>query len=78
MTLNWLQVYSLVHKLGCVARQAATDGAEAAAAADSQAANAAGQMRCSATAVQRVLPLLKSLKQEAEALLLAATKHGAL
>lgn len=63
------QVYSLIHKLGCVARQVAEGvGIEP------PGRTAATSVSGTSAAVQSVLPLLKTLKQEAESILLAAAR----
>uniref|UniRef100_A0A383WQ55 DNA mismatch repair proteins mutS family domain-containing protein n=1 Tax=Tetradesmus obliquus TaxID=3088 RepID=A0A383WQ55_TETOB len=73
------QVYSLIHKLGCVARQAAAEGLlpDTAAAADTASAPAGGVEAAvaAAAALQRCQPLLAGLKQQAEKLLLQAAKQ---
>lgn len=73
------QVYSLVHKLGCVARKAAADGVlspqqagcppEVAAAVVVEKGDAACSDACAA--LRESLPILNVLKQQAEQLLLA-------
>ncbi|KAF6261419.1 muts domain V-domain-containing protein [Scenedesmus sp. NREL 46B-D3] len=68
------QVYSLVHKLGCVARQAAAEGLlpDAAGAADTNGMEGAVAV---AAALKRCVPLLVGLKHEAEKLVLQAAKQ---
>lgn len=73
------QVYSLIHKLGCVARQAAAEGLlpDTAAPADTASAPAGGVEAAvaAAAALRRCQPLLAGLKQQAEKLLLQAAKQ---
>lgn len=83
-------MYSLIHKLGCVARQAAAEGVidttgnaaggavgpsvkATAAAAGPSASGAEGA--AAAAALERCLPLLVTLKHEAERLVLEDAKQ---
>jgi hypothetical protein len=69
------QVYCLVHKLGCVAREAAAGHGKELGVQAAEAAGLGSADTAAAAALQRCLPVLKQLQRQAEQMLLTAARE---